>query len=289
MHPQTQDLFHHSTHWVLDLVEQRSLSRRFVWTLFFVFCVFDWMTGNELSFEQFYLIPMFLAGLSYGWRSSLQLALCATGVGLAEGLWKGHHFSQPFLFYFDVFKTVASYSVYLVVVELLRNALWMQLQMSDTDSLTGLLNRRALIKALDSEHARMRRSKSTLGIHFVYCDNLSDLNDRLGNRVGDQALRSIANTLRMQLRDIDVVARFGGDEFAVLLPNSTDESTLHVAEKLKAALHVSMERQNWPVTFSIGVHVTQDGDANNAEALLSMADLAMYEAKKQGMNRIMAI
>ena len=85
------------------------------------------------------------------------------------------------------------------------------------------------------------------------------------------------------------MARFGGDEFVVLLPDSAEDSTLLVAEKLNSALLNSMARQNWPVTFSIGAHVAQGADASQAEALLSRADLAMYAAKKEGKNRIMVI
>ena len=289
MQPQRNDFVERGSHWILDLVEHRGFSAKYIWGSFFVILVFDWLTGYELSFDFFYLLPIGLAGIGYGWRLSFQVALCAVAFDLINGLWGGYSFSQPFYFYFSVFNKLLSYSAFVAITEMLRHALLMQMQISDTDALTRLLNRRALNKVFATELLRMRRSGNALGILLIDCDNFKDINDQLGHPVGDLVLKNVADVLSMHLREIDHTARFGGDEFVVLLPDSTTESTMQVAEKLKSVLLLSMEQKNWPMTFSIGVHVAQGEDPGATEAFLSKADLAMYAAKKEGKNRIVAI
>ena len=99
MQIETEKLVESGGHWILDLVDQRNLTAASVWIIFAVVGIFDGLTGYELVFDQFYLIPVFIAGISFGWQSSLLMAIAATAIHLFLGLYQGHMFSNLFYFY----------------------------------------------------------------------------------------------------------------------------------------------------------------------------------------------
>jgi diguanylate cyclase (GGDEF)-like protein len=249
----------------------------------------DWLTGYELTFGTLYLIPLAVATLSYGWKFASLIAVLLSCFSLAEGFVQGYPFSRAFYFYYAEFSKLLSYAAFVVLLEMLRQAIQFQSQMSERDGLTGLFNRRALNKALSVELARLKRAEGALGVLFIDCDDFKAVNDSDGHAVGDKVLRTISHTLAANLRGVDCVARYGGDEFVVLLPDSDRHSILLVAEKLRGLLLHAMAREAWPVTFSIGVLVIQQTGTLDAETALHDADRAMYSAKKEGKNRIVVL
>lgn len=276
---------------VLAFVEQQRFQKRYIVASIVVLELFDWLTGFELNFDSFYLIPIFFACLGYGWRFAAQIMCAVLAYDLAEGFFLGHRYSHNWIFYFDVFSQLGSYSAFIFIVDLLRNSVLIQMRMAELDALTGLPNRRALDKALSVELSRCKRSGEALGILFIDCDNFKSVNDQAGHATGDLVLQHVATALRSQLREIDTVCRFGGDEFVLLLPGANGESALQVAEKLRQLLLLVMERENWPITFSIGVYAipAKAPEYLDAGAFLARADLAMYAAKKNGKDRVVSI
>ncbi|MCP5276823.1 MAG: bifunctional diguanylate cyclase/phosphodiesterase [Thiobacillus sp.] len=156
------------------------------------------------------------------------------------------------------------------------------------DALTRLPNRILLEDRLKFALRMATREKNKVGIGFIDLDHFKNVNDVLGHKFGDKLLVTFAENLRATLRGVDTLARWGGDEFVVLLPSlDTVEDIRHVAEKLVKASRdsVQIEGQSLPVTFSLGFSIFPD-DGENIEILLSQADRAMFYAKAQGRNMV---
>ncbi|HET7574516.1 MAG TPA: EAL domain-containing protein [Solirubrobacterales bacterium] len=158
------------------------------------------------------------------------------------------------------------------------------------DSLTGLPNRLSFVDSLEESLAHAAVSASPVGILFLDLDHFKLINDSLGHHAGDALLRAVAPRLRAHLRPGDIVARFGGDEFGVLIDRLADESeALAIADRVSAAFAhpFSIDGVDHFVTSSIGVAVarTSEQRAINAELLIRDADAAMYRAKEGGRSR----
>jgi diguanylate cyclase len=158
-----------------------------------------------------------------------------------------------------------------------------------TDVLTQVANRRGLMQAFEVEQARCQREGGALAVGLIDIDNFKKLNDSLGHTAGDRALKSLAAAVRDRLRPGDHLARFGGEEFVVLLPRTgTDEAQqalTRLQRSLTEALFLYDGREVF-VTFSAGVTAWREGEA--LEAALERADEALYEAKRTGKNRTCA-
>ena len=155
-----------------------------------------------------------------------------------------------------------------------------------TDVLTEVANRRGLMQAFDVETSRLERQGGELAIGLLDIDNFKKLNDTLGHSVGDTALKTLAGHVQKQLRAVDIVARFGGEEFVVLLPGvPVDEAQVtltRLQRTLSASLFMHDGREVF-VTFSAGVTRFRAGEP--LESALERADEALYEAKRTGKNR----
>ena len=161
-------------------------------------------------------------------------------------------------------------------------------QQAMTDELTGLVNRRRFVAALQSEIARVQRLGGPLSVVLADLDDFKSINDRFGHHAGDDVLQAFADVIRAHGRDVDVAARLGGEEFAVLLPETALSGAAAGAERLCSSLsHLRIwlsEEQEVSVTASFGVAELADGQS--WDAFLRAADAALYRAKAQGKNRV---
>ncbi|WP_433335241.1 GGDEF domain-containing protein [Spirillospora sp. CA-294931] len=175
------------------------------------------------------------------------------------------------------------------VVLLQRSLMHQQLQAAArTDAKTGLLNAAAWQREADTELARSHRTHDPLALLLIDIDHFKRVNDTHGHLVGDQVLVAVANTLCGQLRDYDVVGRFGGEEFVVLLPGADTVEACRVAERLRGRvrrLAVPAEEGTVTVTISVGVALFRMHGEDLIE-LLAAADLALYRAKQSGRDRV---
>lgn len=157
------------------------------------------------------------------------------------------------------------------------------------DPLTGLMNRRAMLEQLEYQAARFQRSGTAFALILADVDHFKSINDTFGHDAGDQTLIEIAEQLRQNLRSQDLVARWGGEEFLVLLPDTDLKGGLVVAEDLRegvAAHTITIGDQGLQRTLSLGVAVFGAGQSFND--CIKAADKALYRAKVQGRNRVVA-
>jgi diguanylate cyclase (GGDEF)-like protein len=154
------------------------------------------------------------------------------------------------------------------------------------DQLTGLANRTVFYDRVGQALRTHARSDSTLAVFFIDLDGFKEVNDQLGHSAGDTVLREVADRLRNCLRESDTVARFGGDEFAVIVENLADREDVHItAERIVGAIQspIDVGRLEATVTASVGIALNRKGDT--ADDVLREADLAMYAAKTGGKGR----
>lgn len=160
---------------------------------------------------------------------------------------------------------------------------------ASTDALTGLHNRGWLDDAFDRELKRSERDELPLALIMIDVDNFKTYNDDYGHLAGDQVLITVADAIRSPLRPNDLVARFGGEEFAVLLPETTMKNAAIIAERLRDNVSKTDpgkldDRQLPEVTISLGVAGRQPG--YSLDMMIAAADVAMYHAKRNGKNRV---
>jgi len=179
-----------------------------------------------------------------------------------------------------------------VALGLRRVSLYRQIQESAIhDGLTGLLVRRHFRQRLEEEVDRALRRGTSLAFLMVDLDHFKEVNDTYGHLVGDVVLREVANLLRRSVREIDGVGRYGGEEFAVLLPEADRPFAIGVANRIR-----QMIGQTWfkaydeeiQITVSVGVALCPE-EARGVDALIEQADRAMYQAKDQGRNQTVTL
>ncbi len=158
------------------------------------------------------------------------------------------------------------------------------------DSLTGLYNHTTIKERLDQELSRASRLKSTLSFVMLDLDKFKRVNDTYGHGAGDRVLKSLARLLTQRLRKTDVIGRYGGEEFAIILPETPIESAEKLLNELLegfSRIHHRGGNQDFTVTFSAGI--ASYPDYANPTALIEAADEALYEGKNQGRNQIVVI
>lgn len=162
-------------------------------------------------------------------------------------------------------------------------------QLSETDALTGLYNRRKLLETLDDRLAVFEREKDQTSVLVFDLDNFKRLNDEMGHHAGDAALVEIARLCRQVLRKDDVIARFGGDEFVVVMPGTHRSDALEIAERLRAHVPATLrETLRYESTISGGVSEFGTPDRFSSE-ILTRADAGLYQSKRAGRNRVSAL
>jgi diguanylate cyclase (GGDEF)-like protein len=161
-------------------------------------------------------------------------------------------------------------------------------QLAYVDGLTGIHNRRYFEMRIVEELERATRFQGRMAVIMVDIDHFKRLNDEFGHLLGDEVLRGVAGLLKQQLRKVDLVCRYGGEEFAIVVPETTGENALTVADKLRRQIESHpFPGVPRPVTISCGVADYPDHGASRDE-VVAAADSALYLAKQEGRNRVMA-
>jgi len=160
--------------------------------------------------------------------------------------------------------------------------------LSETDDLTGLYNMRGFSITLDRAFGQAVRYARPMSIVMIDSDNLKMVNDSYGHEAGNELLRLISQSIKRELRTSDVVARYGGDEFVALLPDTNNVGAGEVAERIRAGIAgtpLQMRGEDVPITVSVGV-ATYPDHGRSIDVVMQRADSAMYGAKKRGKNQV---
>ena len=226
------------------------------------------------------------AALSLGAPLGL-LALRAARAHEVSLTWLRHELAADLTTYSYVcISTLVAFTLFGLVVGRQADRL---VELSTTDALTGLHNRRSLSERLRHEVARSARYDEPLSLLLIDVDGLKAVNDRQGHRAGDAALSFVASAMRAGSRASDLPARWGGDEFALLAPNTSIEAVVRLAERVRALVTAGGQGAGGGVTISVGVSTAEPGSGlSDPEALVLAADAALYEAKHAGRNRVVS-
>ena len=160
-------------------------------------------------------------------------------------------------------------------------------KLSITDPLTSIYNRRKFNKLLASEVERSKRYQTNLSIIMCDIDHFKKINDTYGHDVGDEALKVFSEKINENIREVDMFARWGGEEFMILMPNVSIDDACSVAEKLRKVITSTEVKKLDSITASFGV--TDLHEDETAESFIKRVDLAMYKAKNNGRNNVARI
>jgi diguanylate cyclase (GGDEF)-like protein len=165
------------------------------------------------------------------------------------------------------------------------------IEMNLHDGLTGAYNRRFLTLRLSEEFERHRRYSRSLSLLMLDIDYFKNINDIYGHQCGDYILKAVCDTVNAVLRKVDLLIRFGGEEFCCLLPETDLHAALFIAERIRKSIADRTFHYNGAeirLTVSIGVHEFR-GDIDSSDALLKKADEALYKAKETGRNKVFSV
>ena len=279
---------------VLEFLDKQSKSFLLVsGSVFLLFIGFiDYVTGFDISLSIFYLIPISMVSWYVGkWQGILMSILGSIIWLIANKITAPAHIPFSILYWNSTvrlgFFLIISYFTTRLKdsSEKLKVALDKEKTLSRTDSLTKILNRRAFTESAETEIYRARRYKHPFTIVFMDLDNFKAVNDTFGHSAGDKLLDLVAQTIKNNMRSSDLIGRLGGDEFSILMPETGFESADISMRRLQLKLLDIMQRNGWPVTFSIGM-VTYTTPPDSIEDIIRKADSVMYSVKNNGKNMI---
>ena len=254
--------------------------RIFMYTLALCVAYADYRLGYEYGFSLFYLLPIILATRNLGSGAGYLTAFFSTTLWITTESMARRTYSYPFVPFWNA---LVRFGLFIIIVMIFEG--WeREKQSARRDVLTGAANRRAFNEFGELEIKRCRRYGHPFSLLYIDVDNFKTINDRFGHREGDRLLKLISDTLVTNFRDTDMVARIGGDEFAVILIETTPPDA-------QAALNRTNDRlaripgMGSQITMSIGL-VTYLRAPNVFEEAVRKADELMYVAKSSGKNTV---
>lgn len=246
----------------------------------------DLATG-DYSLIVFYLIPVSLTAWFVGKRSGL--IICAVAIFIrftADDWYRSAGSPHTMLHYWNELVEFLFLIIMSLLFSALKNNLENEKELARRDPLTDTLNRRSFFDLAEHEINRSQRYGLPLTVAYIDLDNFKVVNDTLGHKTGDQLLITVVTAIRTSIRSSDVLARFGGDEFVILLPDTPGEAALTFLDKVHKHLDQAMVGHLWPVSFSIGA-VTYSQPPSTVDEVIHYADELMYRVKHDGKNRLL--
>lgn len=257
-----------------------------VFLFIFIVALFDYITGFEMSFSIFYLVPVSIS--SWYIKRSLSFFICIISAftWMIIDVISGNMYSQTWIV---VWNTAVRLGFFLIVSYLLSELkihLNLEKILSQTDALTGLKNSRAFKDELNKIlNISARYDPLIVAVGYIDLDNFKMVNDTMGHSEGDQVLMSVGSVLSQSIRGSDAVGRLGGDEFAVALLIKGISDTEIFFNRLHNKLVNTMKDRDWPIGFSVGVAIFPTAPPNEDQAL-KYADELMYKIKKSEKNKV---
>ena len=242
----------------------------------------DIVTGPKLLLNVFYLLPvMFVAWVTASTAYGLVAVLATFLIGPLEAYLDGLRVVSLPMAAWNAGMRTAVFCIVLMLLAEVRRLVGRLRDQSFSDELTGVANRRAFLEVAAREIERSRRYHHELSLAYLDIDDFKDTNDRGGHAVGDRALIAIAGLARATMRSVNTVARIGGDEFVILMPETDALAALPLTERLREACSRAAVTGGRRITCSVGL-VTFVRPPSDSQELLATADALMYQAKAEG-------
>jgi len=260
--------------------------------IFFIsWCVYQ-TGGIDSPLINLYLLVIIFSALTLGKMVTL---LEFTLISAAYFYLAQSNFEEGSYSILDFSEMIMTFAPYLLVAYLtsllaadLKNAREGLEQLSDTDELTGLKNRRAFNSALEAEVKKATRYSRVFSVLMLDADDLKPVNDRFGHATGDRLIISIAQVVQESLRETDILARYGGDEFVVILTETAKDRAVEVAERIRASVEntsFSEAGERVSSTISVGISCFSDKSQDGLD-IIADADKKLYESKRKGKNAV---
>jgi diguanylate cyclase (GGDEF)-like protein len=245
----------------------------------------DTFTPKPIGFSFFYLFPIALATWYGTRRLGIAMALLSASVWMMSDVYSAGGYDNPAVPAWNAFVRLGSYLSMAFLLAALHRSLLHEKELARTDFLTGLANSRCFYEVCEIEAQRARRYDRPMTLVYIDVDDFKSVNDRNGHSGGDALLRCVGDTIRATIRQTDTAARWGGDEFVVLLPETDRDQAATAVEKLQTQLLERTRAFGWPVTFSIGVG-TIWRPAGTVDSFVARVDGLMYRSKHSGKNSV---
>jgi diguanylate cyclase (GGDEF)-like protein len=263
------------------------LGRQPVWALWLeaflvlgALAILDYLSGNEVAFSIFYLVPVIFATWFISRGAGVVLALISAATWAWLDNIGGLHYSSEWIPVWNAMVRLSFFVIVLQLVHVMKDSRIREAELARTDSLTGVPNGRSFSDRARFELASLRRNRMPLTMAYVDLDRFKHINDTLGHTEGDRLLRTVAVAIQSRLRATDMVARLGGDEFGVLFPDTDRNEAPAVLAALQEAVSETVEGA-WDVGCTIGA-VTFEMAPESVDFMVRSADELMYRGKRAG-------
>jgi diguanylate cyclase (GGDEF)-like protein len=245
----------------------------------------DVITGFELASSFFYLLPVTVAVVMCGRRLALLVSFLCASVWLGADIYSGAHYSKLLIPYWNAMTILGYYVVHTFLFSFMLTLLKEQRQLAVKDHMTGVLNGRMFEEILSLEISNAERTGKSVALCYLDIDNFKNINDKFGHSEGDKVLKAFCKIAADNIRSSDILARVGGDEFAILFREAGLAEGKEIMERIGASLSQLSDAMKCTPQLSVGIanFITPPSSANT---IMAEADKLMYEAKKQGKNRI---
>jgi len=238
-------------------------------------------TNYVLEFSPFYLVPISFFSWFIGKYAGLAITAASLGTAYFIRFSQIPHMSA----YWNLLILFALYLSSTLMIDQLKRLYDNERTLSRIDPLTRVANRRALFEAAVQAKSFSDRQNVPLSLAYTDIDEFKQINDHFGHNTGDKVLAVTAAAIQKALRPTDIVARIGGDEFAILLPATDGTTAARIFDRIRLELDYAMSQRSWPVTFSVGIASFSPPLASVPE-MLQKADEVMYAVKREGKNRL---
>jgi diguanylate cyclase (GGDEF)-like protein len=242
-------------------------------------------SSSLLECSVFFIIPV----AYFTWFIHRKAGITASVVSAAFTLWANTasplHTGHPAVAYWNALIWLGFFISVTLIVAALKSLHDRERKLSRVDSLTGIENRLAFYEFATAERNRAGRHNQPITLAYLDLDGFKEINDMLGHQTGDKVLVSVARTMQMSVRETDMVARMGGDEYALILPETNKAAAKIVLEKVLVRLERAMRQKGWRITFSMGA-VTFLAQPVSVQEMIAGADQVMFSVKNSGKNRL---